>query len=231
GRAEFRRENAAQDKAAAPACRKNPLRVRLLVSVQVRSGAPSGTRGIRLFIFSLLTRRCPWVVGLRGARREVENDLEPPVGLVSDLNGRAVQVSLRAEQDVECRPDACLLVRHIKMRFLEVAISLTEGAAVAAQGHVYLSFRDGVNTQQGDLVVAGVVYIAKRVGRRVASHRVIDQLQGRRQELPHPRTGAPRRAVQAADMARGVILQLLQSRFFRLRVLVYIKILGRRKRN
>ena len=42
-----------------------------------------------------------WAIGLRGVRHEVENDLKPPVGLVIDLNGRAAQVSLRAQQDVE----------------------------------------------------------------------------------------------------------------------------------
>src|SRR5208282_640458 len=109
-----------------------------------------------------------------------------------------------------------------------MAISPIEGATVPAQGHVYLFFRDGMNAQQGGLVVAGIVNVTKRDGRGAASHRVIDQLEGRRQELPRTWASASRRAVQAPDMARGVALQLLQCGFFRLRVLVQIKIPVRR---
>ena len=129
-------------------------------------------------------------VGMWGVRHEIENDLKPPVGLVGDLKGRAAQVSLHADHDVEYRLGACLLARHLKVPLPEMVISLIDGASVPMQPDVHRLFRDGLDTQQGGLVMAGVVDVAKRFGRRAAGHGVIDQLQHRRQKFPRPRTRA-----------------------------------------
>jgi len=96
-----RREHAAQEKAATSACRKNLLRITPLVPVEVPSPMLSGTDGILPSMHSPLPRRYPWDVELRGVRCKVENDLEPPVWFVGDLNGSAVQVSLRTNQDIK----------------------------------------------------------------------------------------------------------------------------------
>ena len=101
GRAELRRENAAHDKAVAPACRKNLLRVRLLVFLEVCSSPRTEGRGIIVVMSNFLPRRRSRVEGLSEVWREVENDLEPPIGLVGDLEGRPAQVSLRAKQNIE----------------------------------------------------------------------------------------------------------------------------------
>ena len=99
GTATSRRDAAAQDNATPPACRKNPLRVTRLISIEAHFLMLWETRGISLFIFDGLTRRR--VVTLWEVRREVENDLEPPIWFVGNLNGSAAQVALRAKQDIE----------------------------------------------------------------------------------------------------------------------------------
>ena len=68
---------------------------------EVPSFVPLENRRTISRAFSPLPQHCRWLVKLRGVRPEVENDLEPPVWLVGDLNGSTAQVSLCAQHDVE----------------------------------------------------------------------------------------------------------------------------------
>src|SRR5690348_675065 len=119
---------------------------------------------------------------LKGSRNKIEDNLEPPVRLIVDLDRSTAQGPFCSQQNGESGLVSGFFTRHLKSRLLKVTRGIVDAAAVLPERVVYGPLRQGACTEQGSRVMPGVVKVAERPGRRFTIYGVVRELQHGRKE-------------------------------------------------